>query len=221
MNEWLERIKELEKALAKLVLENERLVAKNKQLAELVEVMKERLGLDSTNSSKPPSSDPPNKNKEKERRRKRAGKGKPKRKRGGQKGHKGHRRQLLDPSQVDVLVDLYPSNCENCWQSLPEVADPYAKRHQVTELPPVKPHTTEYRWHEVQCPCCRYRTRAKQDGDVRKSAFGPRLSSILAMLTGIYHLSRRQAQRAAADLFGVHISLGALSKLEERVSNAT
>lgn len=240
MHEVDERIAELEKALAdrdakladrdakladrdaKLAerdADNERLALEVKRLAELVEELKRRLGQDSSNSSKPPSSDTPaSRNKRKQARKDRKSRGK--RKRGGQKGHKGHKRALLPESEVDEFIHLYPSECENCWEALPEVADPYAKRHQVTELPPVEPHTTEYRWHEVRCPCCGYRTRAKQDGRVPKSAFGPRLSSILVLLTGVYHLSRRQAQRVAADLFGVQISLGALSNIEARVSHA-
>ena len=228
-----QRIQQLEEALARAnaeIAERDVKIAASEvataqwraeveRLVKVVEALQERLGLNSNNSSKPPSSDPPetNKNQEKRKRRDRTGK----RKRGGQKGHKGHKRTLLDESQVDKLVDLYPSECEGCWQALPEISDPCAKRHQVTEIPPVKPHTTEYRRHKVRCPCCGYRTRAKQDERVTKSAFGPRLSSILALLTGVYHLSRRQAQRVASDLFGVRISLGALSQLEKRVSDAT
>ena len=221
-----ERIAQLEEALterdaqiAKRDTQIAHLSAEVKRLTELVETLTRRLDQDSNNSSKPPSSDTPaSRNKRKAARKERTASGK--RKRGGQQGHKGSRRVLLPESEVDQFVDLYPTECENCWEALPQVADPFAKRHQVTELPPVKPHTTEYRCHKVGCPGCGYRTRARQEGRVPKSAFGPRLSSVLALLTGVYHLSRRQAQRAAADLFGVRISLGALSNIEARVSDA-
>ena len=233
MHDFDERIAQLEKALADrdAILanrdatladrdaENERLISEVKRLTEVVEELKRQLGQDSSNSSKPPSSDTPeSRNKRKQARKDRNSGGK--RKRGGQKGHKGHRRVLLPESEVDELINLYPTECENCWEALPQLPDPCAKRHQVTELPPVTPHTTEYRRHKVRCPCCGYRTRAKQDETIPKSAFGPRLSSILALLTGVYHLSRRQAQRVAADLFGVRISLGALSNIEARVADA-
>lgn len=216
------RIKMLEEALARATVELAKAAEENQQLRAEVERLKERLGQNSSNSSKPPSSDPPDKkkkNKDKKKRRRRDRNST--RKRGGQKGHKGHHRKLLDKSQVDAFVDLFPTQCVNCWKPLPEVLDPGAKRHQVTEIPPIKPHTTEYRRHKVQCACCGHRTRAKQDGRIPKTSFGPRLESILALLTGVYHLSRRQAQRAASDLFGVRISLGALSQMEGRVSTAT
>ena len=224
MHDGQTSLEELRKALAQRDAEIAsrdaeiaRLTAEVTRLTEQVQALQERLGQDSSNSSKPPSSDgPTSRNRSKQARRER----KSGRKRGGQKGHKGHRRALLPESEVNELIELYPAECENCWKALPEVSDPYAKRHQVTELPPVKAHTTEYRRHKVRCPHCNYRTRAKQDERVPKTSFGPRLSSILAMLTGVYHLSRRQAQRVSSDLFGVRISLGALSAIEARVSDA-
>jgi transposase len=190
------RIEELQKALAerdaeiaKRDVEIARLVAEVARLTEWVAVLQRRLGQDSSNSSKPPSSDPPaSRNRRKQARRDR----KNRRKRGGQKGHKGHQRQVLPESEVDELVHLYPDQCENCWQPLPQVPDPGAKRHQVTELPPIRPHTTEYCWHQVRCPCCGYRTQAKRHGRAAKTTFGPRLMAVMALLTGVYHLSRRK-----------------------------
>ncbi len=194
-----------------------RLAQEVERLTKLVAELKARLGKDSSNSSKPPSSDPPaSRNKRKRDRKAR----KTRRKRGGQQGHKGHQRELLPESKVDELVDLYPDECENCWQPLPQVPDPYAKRHQVTELPPLQPHTTEFRRHNVRCLCCGSRTRAKQDERVPKTAFGPRLMALVAMLTGIYHLSRRKTKDLLSDVLGVRISLGALSAVEARVSDA-
>jgi transposase len=52
------------------------------------------------------------------------------------------------------------------------------------------------------------------------SPFGPRLMSVIALLTGVYHLSRRKTVGLLSDVVGVRISLGAVSAVEERVSNA-
>jgi transposase len=195
-----------ESEIQKLRAEVERLVA-------MVAQLKERLGQNSSNSSKPPSSDAP-----RDKPKKKPGKGK--RKRGGQKGHKGHHRTRLPEAQVDAIVDHFPPECENCWKPLPETKDADASWHQTTEIPPVKPHTTEERWHEVTCPCCQHRTRAAREKDASESSFGPRLSSIIAMLTGVYHVSRRQTQKLLADLLGVGVSLGGISNVEARVSDA-
>jgi hypothetical protein len=123
-------------------------------------------------------------------------------------------------SQVDEVVDLYPDQCESCWESLPQVADPYPKRDQHTELPPVKPHTKEFRRHKVRCACCGHRTRARKDDRIPKTAFGPRLTALMGLLTGVYHLSRRKTRELLSDVVGVQVSLGALSAVEARVSDA-
>jgi len=196
---------------ARITEQQERIEALSKQVAELAA----RLGQNSNNSHKPPSSDPPS------ARNQRKGKRKSKRKRGGQPGHRGSRRTLLPPEQIDEFVDFFPPQCENCWQELPEVADAAAKRYQHTELPPIKPHTTEYRRHAVKCSCCGYKTRAAYDAAaIPASSFGPRLSAMMALLTGYYHLSRRRTVQLLSDIVGVQVSLGALSEVEGRVSDA-
>ena len=199
-----ERIAQLEQQVALL----------KKQVAELLA----KLGQNSSNSHKPPSTDTP------DERRKRRNKDKAKRKerkRGAQKGHAGAHRELVPADKVNKFVDLFPSECENCWSALPEVPDRSAKRYQQTEIPPTEPYTTEWRRHEVTCPCCGYRTRAAFDGDViPTSAFGPRVMAMMALLTGFYHLSRRKAADLLSDIVGVRVSLGALSAVEERVSDA-
>ncbi len=203
------RIGELEAQVAALMAQ---VAALAKQVAELTE----KLGQNSRNSHLPPSSDPP-------------GTGKPggatrpksKRPRGGQRGHRGSRRTLLPPAQVDELVDLYPAECESCWKALPEIPDEHAKRYQVTEVPPILPHTKEIRRHAVTCSCCGHRTRAAYDEqEIPSSPFGPRLMSIVALLTGVYHVSRRKTCSLLSDLLGVPISLGAVSAVEARVADA-
>jgi transposase len=186
-------------------------------LLEQVRLLTEQLSQNSQNSHKPPSSDPPG-----TRAGKGGGKGKRKkgqRKRGGQRGHKGNHRELLPESEVDELVDYFPAKCENCWVSLPEILDPKATRFQVTEVPPVKPHTTEHRCHAVTCSCG-HTTRGRFGPEVPTSPFGPRLMGIIGLLTGVYNVSRRKAVTLLSDLCGVRISLGGLSAVEARVSEA-
>ena len=184
-----------------------------KQVTELAE----RLSQNSRNSHRPPSSDTPD---ERRKRRNKEKKAKQQRKRGAQPGHQGTHRELVPESKVNKFVDLFPKECENCWKPLPHVPDPAPKRHQQTEVPPIEPYTTEWRRHEVTCPCCQYRTRAPYTAEIPASPFGPRLMAIVALLTGVYHLGRRRAVDLLADVVGVRISLGALSAVEARVSEA-
>ncbi len=128
---------------------------------------------------------------------------------------------MLPPEKVSEVVNIFPPECENCWKALPEVADALAKRYQTTELPPIEPHTTEYRRHTVRCPGCGHKTCAAYDATkIPSSPFGPRLMAIMALLTGAYHLSRRKTIDLLSDVVGVQVSLGALSAVEGRVSDA-
>jgi transposase len=214
------RIAELETALAARVVDvAERdariaaLEAQLKRVEAVVEELKAKLSQNSGNSGRPPSSDGPGARKDKQ-----TGKGKSGKKRGGQQGHQGQRRELLPVEAVDHVVDVYPPTCANCSAALPQVPDPDPMRHQVTELPEPKPEVTEFRCHAVGCTCG-HRTRASLDG-IADSAFGPRLSSMIAMLSGVYHLSRRTVQKVAQEMLGVEISLGAISSIEHRLGDA-
>ncbi len=193
------------------IAELERKVA---ELTELVMSLKQQLDRNSRNSHLPPSSDGPGGRPSPEKPNTEG-----KRKRGGQPGHSGSKRELLPPEQVDHLVELYPKQCENCWASLPQVRDPNATRYQTTEMPPVRPHTTEYRCNGVKC-ACGHITVAQADGVVPASPFGPRLMALIALLTGVFHLSRRRTVTLLGDVLGVRISLGAVSAVEARVSSA-
>ena len=225
------RIAELEAALAASGADREaersRSLRLEQQIGELlgqvaaltqrIAELTERLGQNSRNSHLPPSSDPPGAG-GKSGRGQRPKSGRP---RGGQRGHRGARRVLVDADKVDDIVELYPAECENCWAALPEQPDPSAKRYQWIEVPPLQPYIKETRRHEVRCPCCGHKTRAPYDEhEIPTSPFGPRLMSIVALLTGVYHVSRRNTAKLLSDLVGVPISLGAVSAVEARVSDA-
>ena len=186
-------------ALAPLI---ERVESLEREVAEL----KARLGQNSRNSSKPPSTDPPGTE--------RPGKESSGRRPGGQPGHPGASRALA--STVDEVVELRPDRCGHCDQAL-RGSDPAPDRHQVTELPLVVPHITEYRQHTLVCGECGHQTRAALPEGVAVGQFGPRLLATAGLLTGAYHLSTRAAQEILRDLFGVDVSLGALSGCEEKV----
>ena len=127
--------------------------AKNTQLRETVEVLQELIHRNSPNSSQPPSQDRP------EQKPTREASGSP-RKRGGQPGHPGHHRTLVD--EVDEGMVYKPISCEKCGALLLG-EDPTPYRHQVTELPIVKPHITEYQVHRLTCLCCGHSNRGTRN----------------------------------------------------------
>lgn len=171
-----------------------------------------RLKLNSTNSSKPPSSDPIGM--------KRKPPAAPsKRKRGGQPGHRKAYRPLVPPERVDETFDCKPTSCRRCGHTLAgEDSEPLV--HQVAELPKIQPIVTEYRLHRLACEHCGETTCGTPPIGVPIGSFGPYLQAVLAMLAGAYRLSKRQIQQMMSDLFGLSISTGMVCKLERQSAEA-
>ncbi|MCI0570014.1 MAG: IS66 family transposase [Myxococcaceae bacterium] len=170
-----------------------------------------RLRQNSQNSSRPPSSDPPDvaripKKPPSERRP------------GGQPGHEGHERELLSEEEVNRVVAVKPCRCRRCGRAL-SGKDPAPRRHQVWELVLVRPWVIEYQLHTLSCSCGE-QTSAELPEGVPKSAFGPRLQATVASCTGLYHLSKRITQGLMRDLFGVELSTGSVSACERAASAA-
>jgi transposase len=182
------------------------------QLQRRVAELEEKLGKNSSNSSKPPSSDPPwARPKPKPKRGK-------KRKRGGQPGHPRHERPLVPPEKVDRVFSVKPSHCNSCGASLIGV-DPEPERHQVFEVPEVRAHVTEYQVHTLSCACgaC---TKGELPVDAPRGAFGPNLVALVCWLTGKFRLSKRGVRELLSDLLRTDVSVGAVSKMEREASAA-
>jgi transposase len=208
------RIAELEAQVAARDARISELTARVEALTRRIAELEARLGQNSTNSSKPPSSDPPGTKRKLSRRNKR------RRRPGGQPGHKHHKRELLPEEQVDRVVDLpLPKQCERCRHELKGERQ-QALRHQVMEVPPLKPIVTEYRCHGLTCAHCGTLNRAALPPEVDGHVFGPRLTSLMSLLVGKYRLSKRKTRDALSDLLGVRLSLGAVSNREREMSQA-
>ena len=181
-------------------------------LQQQVDELRQRLNQNSTNSSRPPSSDPPHV-------KRRPPKPSSGRKRGGQPGHARQQRPLVPPEQVKQTIPLMPSACRKCGQAL-HGEDPHPRRHHVAEIPPVQAEVTEYRLHRLACTACGTRTCASLPAGVPTGAFGPRLQALLAILAGGYRLGKRPIRQLAHDLFGLSISTGMVAKLERSTADA-
>jgi transposase len=175
------------------------------------EALEQRLGQNSTNSSRPPSTDPPTV--------KRAPPRPPSgRRSGGQPGHALQQRPFLEPTQP--LVTLKPSACRQCGRALTG-ADPQPLRHQVLELPAFHPDVTEYHLHRLRCADCDRTTCAALPAGVPSGGQGPRLQAAVALLTGAYRLSKRQVEGLCADLLGTPLSAGQVCAVEAEAVAAT
>lgn len=174
--------------------------------------LRERVGKNSRNSSLPPSSDPP----DAPPRTKRTPSG---RNCGGRKGHEGHGRKLKPPEEVTRTVVIKPDCCAECGALLLG-EDPHPARHQVTELPEVKPEVIEYQQHTITCLACGTKNRSEWPSDVPTGCFGPRVQATVGYLAGRVGISQRDVQEMMGAVFHTEMGLGTVPALERRVSQA-
>ena len=136
---------------------------------------------------------------------------------GGQPGHEGHGRSLVPVEQVDELVPIKPSTCHRCGQAL-SGNDPHPLRHQEVVIPPVRAQVIEYQFHTLRCRHCDILTEAPWPEGVSRRTFGPSVQAWVGLLSGAYRLSKRNIVALLSDAFGVHLSPGTVSQLEQEVS---
>ena len=210
-----ERLKQENDRLRRELAERERQLAEaQKRIADLERQLALRQQ-NSTTTSKPPSSDGlAGRQRERGRRRK------SRRKPGGQPGHPGHSRPLVPTERVNAFVDLVPETCRHCQHALrarDDVGD--AHRHQITELPLIEAHLTEYRCHRLRCRACGKTTQAPLPDELA-GQFGPQLTALIAYLTVVCRLPRLVVQRLLEDVLQIPISVGSTQKAWEEASAA-
>jgi transposase len=194
------------------------LLAEISALRERVDEHDRLLKRDSTNSSLAPSNDPPLTRQQRRVRERERAKQQGRKQRGGQPGHEGKSRELAAPERVDDHVEHVPVSC-GCGHrfdgSEDSVGDPVLR--QKWELPEVVALVIEHRLHRLLCPACGSAVLAEGDG-ISASAFGPRLEAHVAVMAGVYRLSRRQIVELLGEMFGCAISVGAVDATIMRVS---
>src|SRR5262252_3227519 len=178
------------------------------QLHDRVETLEARLTQNSTTSSKPPSSDSPYKKP------RRLTSSPTPRKAGGKPGHPGHRQVLLPPT---IVQELRPEQCA-CGNTTFALTTPY-HTHQVIELPPIAMDVTHWVLHQGWCVACGCWTKAQVPAE-HATGYGPRFSALMGEVAGTYGNGRRMVQTFCASVLRVPISLGAIQKVLDRVTQA-
>ena len=193
-----------EELIALIATQAGEIAALKAHIAEL----ERRLGLNSSNSGKPPSSDGLKKPARVTSLRERSGK-----KPGGQKGHKGETlRQVTDPNEV---VDHYPSACSTCGAGLDPEASVGHSARQVFDLPEPQPLVvTEHRAHDCQCAVCGATTRAPfPDGVNAPVQYGARIAAFVVYLLHYQLLPEDRLVELMADLFGVKLAAATIARM--------
>jgi transposase len=215
----IEKLREQVAERDQQIADAERQIAdQQKQIVDLEQQLALRKQ-NSTNSSKPPSSDGLA-GEPRERGRRKKGR----RKAGGQPGHRGAHRPLVPVERVDEIRSILPEQCRHCGHGLPAqigqvqtTGEP--QRHQVTELPPIQARIIEYQCHRVVCSECGKVTRAAVPAEA-SGHFGPQLTALIAYLTVVCRMPRRVVEALLGQVLGIDISLGSTQKCWEEASQA-
>jgi transposase len=184
----------------------------NIQLKRRIEELERLLGMNSRNSSKPPSSDPLGMTTALPRKLRR-------KKRGAKKGHQPHMRELMPEKFVKDRIALKPEVC-TCGSTNIEQTEQEPLRHQIVDIPPIEPQVTEYVQHFFRCKDCGELIYKPLPDDVKRQYFGPGVLAIVAVLTGMLNTSKRKALAMMNQVFSIPMSLGGLSNCEAQLASA-
>lgn len=117
-----------------------------------------------------------------------------------------------------TVVCLPPKRCE-CGGEITAKPDRF-KRHQVDELPPIKPIVTDYQQVLGMCQGCGNHYFGDLPTGVLSIMLGARAIATVGALSGEYRRSKRLKVKLFSDFFSISLSAGTLSKAEKIVSNA-
>lgn len=215
VEEWEATPERIKQVLQTLVQQLQDGQGKLEQLGQRVTELEEQQRRNSKNSSQPPSKDEV-----------------------GEKGGKGvtakvkrnkplkfrrveekRERELYAPQACRAVYEVKPELCKGCGEPLGgEDSRPY--RHQVVDLPEIKPDVVEYRLHQLECEHCGAKTRASLPQGVSERCYGSRVAGWIGLASVEYRQSHRQVQGMLREGFGIELSRGSISRARQEVSES-
>lgn len=196
-------VDELRAEVAELRSENARLRSENAEL-------KRRLGMDSTNSSKPPSSD----GLEKKAARSQRERSKDRRP-GGQPGRAG---RCLEPVAVPDRVErIEPAECAGCAGPLSDAVEEGFRAVQVFDIPMVKREVTELRLVRRRCRCGAMTCADAPPGISGPACYGPNLRAFATLLAAEGQISTERTAKLITGLLDIEVSTGFVDRCLSRL----
>jgi len=192
----------------------EELRRENAKLKERIAELERQIGLNSQNSSKPPSSDgfkkPPARV---QSLREKSGK-----KVGGQPGHEG--RTLQQVNSPDQVKQQRVMICPHCKTDLSNVPVSDVIKRQVFDIPPIKPVVTEHQLEVKFCPCCNRRVEAPKDPSVNAPVQYGNNAKTIATYLNIQNLTPTdRVAETIQDVFHLSMSPATVEKFTHSCSD--
>lgn len=196
------------KLIELIITQTERLDIQQKLIEEL-QTKIQSLNKDSSNSSKPPSSDNDNKPKKNQSLREKTEK-----KSGGQKGHAGITRK--QNNKPDKIVFCRPEKCSHCGKDLSDQHGEIIARRQETDIPPIDPVTTEYRQEKIKCSCGHCNKGVFPNNINSPMQLGVNIKSFITYLNIAHKLPYYRLKKIMSDMLNIQISEGSIENVLEK-----
>lgn len=164
-----------------------------------VEALEAKLAKNSTNSSRPPSSDGLKRPPKTKSNRQPSGK-----RTGGQPGHKGTSLSQVD--NPDKIIVHSAMSCDDCGASLINVDADGVEKRQVFDLPPLNLIVTEHQAEQKTCACGCITTAAFPPEATAPVQYGPWVQSLVVYLSVYQFLPYGRLKEFFSELFGVSLS---------------
>jgi transposase len=166
--------------------------------------------VDSTNSSKPPSSDPPERKSPRSQRVRSAD-----RKPGGQPGREG--RWLQPVAEPDRVERVEPAECSWCSGPLSDAAEEGFRTVQVFGIPLIEREVTEMRLIRRRCRCGAVTCADAPPGISGPTCYGPNLRAFATLLAAEGQISTERTAKLIARLLDVEVSCGFVDRCLSRL----
>jgi transposase len=179
------------------------------ELTKKIAELEARLNQNSSNSSRPPSSDGYSKPAPKSQRKK-SGK-----KPGGQHKHIGHGKSMAD--KVTETIVITPQTCPCCGESLENVTGSKTDTHYVMEMPPITVNVTEYIREEKTCPACGKRISVEYPHEAASpQQYGANLKAFIILLAETGMVAMNRVVEILEAVSGISISGGTVANTIEK-----
>lgn len=117
----------------------------------------------------------------------------------------------------DRVVDATLQHCPNCQAVFPREQQTPQQVYERIELPPIKPDVTQVRRFGGRCACCGEAVMAEAPAGLQPGpTFGRSIAALVVYLHYAHAVSMERLSRLMAEVFGLSISEGSISKILQR-----
>lgn len=202
MTDLPDDIESLKTLIRQLLEENAQLKAENAEL-------RRRLGMNSSNSHKPPGSDGYGK--------KTTAPGLPKDKKGGTGGQTGHKGNTVKRSANPDRIKIHlPQRCQCCGREFgAEESHEVIQSRQVFDLPEPELEVTEHRLAQLEC-CGHLQSGAYPPEVTASVQYGPGVRALVTKLSVDHRMPLEQISRLFEDMYGYDLNSATVEDALER-----